>query len=91
MASSRPQLRAGPRVLSINYNRMASSELTALLERAEHLLWVIARHDVESLSGSRTDVLRRLGDLEMRALQWGVTDLYGEILREGPGLTKIVL
>lgn len=70
---------------------MASSQLTTLIERAEHLLWVIARQDVESLSGQRADVLRRLRELEAQALQWGITDLYQQVLREGPGLTKICL
>lgn len=65
---------------------MPSSELTSLIANAEHLLWVIARQDVESLSGPRTDVLRRLRDLETEALQWGITDLYGEVLRGGPEL-----
>lgn len=70
---------------------MPSFELTTFIERAEHLLWVIARHDVESLSGQRADVLCRLRELEAQALQWGITDLYEEVLRTGPGLTKIFL
>jgi len=70
---------------------MRSTELTALIERTEHLLWVIARHDVESLSGQRADVLRRLRELEAQALHWGISDLYQEVLREGPRLTRICL
>ena len=70
---------------------MPSFELTTLIERAEYLLWVIARHDVESLAGPRADALRRLRELEAEALQWGITDLYQEVLREGPGLTKICI
>ena len=70
---------------------MSSLELITLIERAEHLLWVIARHDVESLSGQRADLLRRLRELETQAAEWGITDLYQEVLREGPGLTKICI
>lgn len=70
---------------------MNSSEILEVVERTEHLLWVIARHDVESLSDRRTDVLRRLRELEVQAAHLGVTDLYQEVLREAPGMTKIFL
>ena len=70
---------------------MNSSEIRAVVERAEHLLWVIARHDVESLSERPADVLRRLRELEARATQLGVSDLYQEVLRDVPGMTKILL
>ena len=67
------------------------AELTALLERAEHLLWVIARSDVDGMVTPRADALRRIQDLEGRVLQLGVTDLYQKILLESARLTKIVL
>ena len=70
---------------------MQSPELTVLVERAEHLLWVIARSDVENLSAQRTDALRRLGELEHRALQFGERDLYRKVLLESPDLIKIVV
>ena len=70
---------------------MPSFELTTLIERAEHLLWVLARQDVESLSGQRADVLRRLRELELQAIECGITDLYEEVLRGGPETTKIFL
>jgi len=60
---------------------MYSTELAELRERAEHLLWVIARCDVESLSEQRAGVLRQLHQLEERAGRLGVFDLYREILR----------
>lgn len=68
---------------------MQASELSTVVERAEHLLWVIARHDVESLSGARSGLLRRLHELEERARRLGVNDLYQKVLREGPEITKI--
>ena len=60
---------------------MYSSELEDLVECAEHLLWVIARHDVENLSGQRQSVLRRLQEVEARAVELGVCDLYKSILQ----------
>ncbi len=59
------------------------------MERAEHLLWVIARHDVESWSERPAGILRRLRELEAQATQLGVSDLYQEVLRDVPGMTKI--
>ena len=70
---------------------MQAPGLRTLLERAEHLLWVITRCDVEGLSTPRADVLRRLAELEYRAAQLGVPDLYRKVLQESPALTKIVL
>ncbi|HLK51168.1 MAG TPA: hypothetical protein VKT49_23660 [Bryobacteraceae bacterium] len=70
---------------------MHGSDLRAILERAEHLLWVMARCDVEDLPTHRSDVLRRLAELEHRAAQLGVPDLYRKVLQASPALTKIVL
>ena len=67
------------------------SELAELIEQAEHLLWVIARSDVEGLSAPRMDVLRRLQGLECRARDFGVADLYPRVLQQGSSLTRIVL
>ena len=67
------------------------STLTELIEQAEHLLWVIARSDVEGLSAPRSDILCRLEALERRAREIGVTDLYSRVLRQGASLTKIML
>jgi hypothetical protein len=65
--------------------------LTELIAQAEHLLWVIARLDVEGLSAPRTHMLGRLQVLEQRARELGVTDLYSRVLQQAPSLTKIVL
>lgn len=70
---------------------MPNLELTTLIERAKHLLWVIARQDVESLTACRSHVLRQLRELEMRARERGVADLYQEVLRGAPGTSKILL
>ena len=60
---------------------MASPELAEVMESTEHLLWVIARCDVENLAPPRLSLLRQLRDVEARSVQLGVTDLYGEVLR----------
>ena len=70
---------------------MPVPELTALIDRAEHLLWVLARADVENLSGHRADILRQLGALEDQALRSGVPDLYEKVLLANPDPTKIML
>jgi hypothetical protein len=69
---------------------MNTPELTRVVERAEHLLWVLARQDVECLSERRGGILRRLQELEESARSLGVSDLYQEVLRGAPG-TKIML
>ena len=70
---------------------MNTPEMSQVIERAEHLLWVIARQDVECLSGHCPGILRRLRELEERARCLGVTDLYREVLRSTEATTKIVL
>lgn len=60
---------------------MCTSELAGLMACAEHLLWVIARCDVENLSGHRDQAMRRLHAIEARALDLGVSDLYREVLQ----------
>lgn len=63
---------------------MPTSELAGLMERAEHLLWVIARSDVEDLSEQRPAVLQRLNEVEERAAQLGVSNVYEEIFQSRP-------
>ena len=52
-----------------------------MIESAAHLLRVLARCDVENLSVQRVSVLRRLRQVETRAAELGVSDLYGEVVR----------
>jgi hypothetical protein len=60
---------------------MYSTKFVELRERAEHLLWVIARCDVEGLAEQRRAVLRQLQDLEESAGRLGILNLYREVLR----------
>ena len=77
--------------ISSNRGNERVSELAELIEQAEHLLWVMARSDVEGLSAPRMDILRRLQRLESRALDFGVADLYPRVLQQCSSLTRIVL
>ncbi len=52
-----------------------------LLQRAEHLLWVLARCDVEDLAAQRQNILKCLHTTEMWAAELGVSDLYREVAR----------
>lgn len=70
---------------------MPAPELTAVIDRAEHLLWVLARADVENLSARRVGILRQLHALEDQAQQLGVPDLYEKVLLAKPNPTRIML
>jgi hypothetical protein len=59
---------------------MQSLELATLIERAKHLLWTLARQDVENLSGQRSNILRELHDLEKRSARFNVSSLYQEVV-----------
>jgi hypothetical protein len=59
---------------------MGYSEATEVVWAAEHLLWVLARADVEGLSAPRCDLLHRLDELERRAADLNIPDLYGQVL-----------
>jgi hypothetical protein len=52
-----------------------------IVERAEELLWVIARCDVENLQAHRATALERLGDLELEAAEMRIPDLYREVVQ----------
>lgn len=59
---------------------MVSSETAEVVRAAEHLLWVLARADVENLSAPRRDLLHRLDELERRAAALNIPDLYSQVL-----------
>ena len=54
-----------------------------LLSRAKELLWVIARCDVENIGAHRTTALAKLRDLEFRATELKIRDLYREVVGVG--------
>jgi len=59
---------------------MLGGEVADIVRRAEHLLWVLARCDVEDLSSGRRTALLGLRQLEERAAQLQAPDLYREVL-----------
>jgi hypothetical protein len=59
---------------------MGYPEAAEVVRAAEHLLWVLARADVENLSAPRCDLLHRLDELERRAADLHIPDLYGQVL-----------
>jgi hypothetical protein len=60
---------------------MQNSGTPRILERADQLLWVMARCDVENVHGHRTTVLERLCELELRAAAVRIPDLYREVVQ----------
>ena len=59
---------------------MGSSEAAEVVQATEHLLWVLARADVENLSAPRGHLLHRLDELERRAADLNIPDLYRQVL-----------
>jgi hypothetical protein len=59
---------------------MGHPEAAEVVRAAEHLLWVLARADVENLSAPRRDLLHRLDELESRAADLNIPDLYRQVL-----------
>jgi len=52
---------------------------TAIIERAQQLLWVVVRCDVENLASQRRTAMEALAEVEATAEELGIRDLYGEI------------
>jgi hypothetical protein len=59
---------------------MGYPEAAEVVQAAEHLLWVLARADVENLSAPRCDLLHRLDELERCAAALNIPDLYSQVL-----------
>jgi len=59
---------------------MGYPEAAEVVQATEHLLWVLARADVENLSAPRCDLLHRLDELERRAAALNIPDLYSQVL-----------
>ena len=55
-----------------------------LVSRAKELLWVIARCDVENVNAHRNMALTMLRQLELRAGELQIRDLYEEVLAFDP-------
>lgn len=60
---------------------MDNSTPAEITHRAEELLWVIARCDVENVRSHRDTALEQLRNLELRAAALNIPDLYAELFR----------
>jgi hypothetical protein len=60
---------------------MQNSGRPKIVDRAEELLWVIARCDVENTQAHRSTALERLRNLELRAAEMRIPDLYREVVK----------
>jgi hypothetical protein len=59
---------------------MHSAHTIDLVSRAQALLWVIARCDVENLNSQRAMALDKLCELESRATELQIQHLYHDVV-----------
>lgn len=60
--------------------RVMNQKAAAIIQRAQQLLWVVLRSDVENLASQRRRALGALHDLELQASEVGIPDLYRQVL-----------
>ena len=63
-------------------------EMVELLNRAEHMLWVIAAADVDGVTAHRRIMLLKLEELESKARELGVPNLYAALVENRSVLFK---
>jgi len=59
---------------------MVPREMLELLKRAEYMLWVIAATDINGVTAHRQMVLQKLEELESRAHELGIQNLYAALI-----------
>jgi hypothetical protein len=62
---------------------MVRPETLELLNRAENMLWVIAATDVDGVKAHRRIVLLKLDELESKARDLGIVNLYAALVENG--------
>ena len=67
---------------------MLHGETRELLDRAEYLLWVIAATDIDGVSAHRRIVLLKLDELESKARELGIVNLYAALVESGAVSSK---
>ena len=67
---------------------MVHRETLELLNRAEYMLWVIAATDVDGVRAHRQIVLQKLGELESKARELGIVNLYAALVENGAVSSK---
>jgi hypothetical protein len=67
---------------------MIHRETLELLNRAEYMLWVIAASDVDGVKAHRWIVLLKLDELESKARELGIVNLYAALVQNGAVSSK---
>jgi len=67
---------------------MVRRETLELLNRAEYMLWVIAATDVDGVTAHRRIVLLKLDELESKARELGILNLYATLIENGAVSSK---
>ena len=67
---------------------MRHRETHELLNRVEYLLWVIAAADIDGVRAHRQIVLLKLEELEAKARELGIRNLYAELVENGAVSSK---
>jgi hypothetical protein len=62
---------------------MLHREMLELLNRAEYMLWVIAAADIDGVTAHRRIVLLKLKELESKARELGIQNLYAALIENG--------
>jgi hypothetical protein len=62
---------------------MVPREMHELLKSAEYMLWVIAATDINGVTAHRRVVLQKLEELESRAHELGIQNLYAALIENG--------
>ena len=67
---------------------MLRPETLELLKRAEYMLWAIAATDINGVTTHRRIVLQRLEELESKARELGILNLYAALVEKGAVSSK---
>ena len=67
---------------------MCHRQMRDLLDRAEYMLWVLAAADIDGVRSHRRIVLLKLEELEAKAHELGVLNLYAALVENGAVSSK---
>ena len=67
---------------------MVHREMLELLNRVEYMLWAIAATDVDGVRAHRRIVLLKLDELESKARELGIVNLYAALVENGAVSSK---
>ena len=67
---------------------MHRPEALELVKRAEYMLWAIAATDINGVTTHRRILLQKLEELESKAHELGIPNLYAALVEEGAVSSK---